>query len=244
AMEDIVGIDINSSEDLIETIIRDRDITLASDDIKLPIEDENIDDINFAIKDNIIEEMKAELNNESVEENSVIEDSELTKGVEETAAIAAEQETLAIETPETDNSVIVIENEEIKSQEELNEELISYINDAFKYKTEGNDEKAIEKFLLIWENTKDYDLKHLVTLELVQMYKTAGLYTSAQELLTLFYEEIKEINIFLASQLNQELTYINLLLSEIERLGLEQVPFDKLPRWVKIKVADELNQLE
>lgn len=236
AVDEVLA-ETDKSEDAVEEIISERDKTLVNDDIKL--ENGIIDDNYYEIKDNNIEnEEKVELNDEqSTESNDEV------KWVVEAAA-AVEVQTMEAENISIELNKEILKDEEVESHSELSEEITSYINEAFFYKTEGNNEKAIEKFLLIWENTKDYDLKYLVTLELVEMYKSEGLYNLAQEILTKSYDEVKEINTSLASQLNKELSYIILLNNEINRLRLDQVPFDKLPRWVKMKVADEINQLD
>lgn len=232
------------------------------DDMKLPKENKKKEDVILDIKEDTNENINVELNNNQAEkESSNIENNEpMANNLElEATEIKEVQEVQAVKIEEIEGpkeEILEVENipqeletnspkgEEVKIQKALSEELVSYIDDAFLYKTEGNTDKAIEKFLLIWENSKDLDLKHLVTLELLEMYKTAGLYNLAQELLTQFYNEVKDINTYMAPQLHKELTYIMLLNDEITRLGLEKVPFDKLPRWVKIKVADELNQLD
>lgn len=228
-----------------ETIHKENDI-VASDELKLVWKNDNIKDANEAeIKVDSLKEANIEVKEESLEEKLDIENNrQMTSEIKAEQEVESKKEEILIveNMPQGLDKKIIIEDEQVEIPDALNGELVSYIDEAFLYKTEGNLDKAIENFLLIWENTKDYDLKHLVTLELVEMYKTAGLYHFAQELLSQFYDEIKEINTYMAIQLKKELTYIMLLNDEITRLGLEKVPFDKLPRWVKIKVADELNQ--
>lgn len=129
--------------------------------------------------------------------------------------------------------------------ENLADEILSSNLDmAFQYKNEGNYIKSIEYFMNIWENRKDYDLKYLVTIEIVQQYKLLGMYSEAQALLTSFFEETQGLNHNMARGLKEELILITLILEEISRLKLGEVPMENLPRLVKVKIAEVLNQLD
>lgn len=133
---------------------------------------------------------------------------------------------------------------EKKENQVIDETLPLQLDTAFQLKDAGDYNKSIEYFLIIWQNSKDYDLKYLITMELVELYKLIGLYSLAQDLLMKFSNEVQGLNTYIVEGIKRELTFINLLQEEISRLKLDQVPLEKLPRWVKIKVAEMLNQLD
>ncbi len=171
--------------------------------------------------------------------------------VPETVAELEHKPDLAPDMPIMEET-ITIEIEEIEALGEsgnredyvLDEELSFNLDTAFQYKDEGNYAKSIEYFLNIWQTSKDYDLKYLIAIEIVQQYKLLGMYSEAQTLLTSFLEEVQGLNNNMVTGIEQELTLINLLLEEISRLKLKEVPLENLPRWVKVKVAEMLNQLD
>ncbi|HZK43769.1 MAG TPA: hypothetical protein VFC73_05705 [Syntrophomonadaceae bacterium] len=190
------------------------------------------------IKTLLIDEETIEL--ELLQETTIIDEESPTDiniivNAEEPMAVL---EKVTVEEEETSIELEILEN---KTKSDLDQKLITYIDAAFQYKAAGNYESATDQFSLVWENSENYDLKYLVTLELVQIYKRKGFYSLAEELLTQFFDEVKDTNTHLALEIEKELKYIMLLKHEISRLGIEEIPFAQLPRWIKVKVEELLN---
>lgn len=80
-------------------------------------------------------------------------------------------------------------------------------------------------------------------MELVELHKLLGQYGEAQVLLTNFLQEVPK-DTKEGLEINWQLNYITSIRDEISRLGLEEVPLPKLPRWIKVKITDQLNLLD
>lgn len=136
------------------------------------------------------------------------------------------------------------DNNKIKLTNELEQDIILNIEKGFQSKISGNNYTAIDNFSYVWEHTLDIDLKYLVTLEITELYMAEGLYNDALSLLNDFLAKIPSNYINETLEIKKRFDYIRLLNEEIIRLGLEVMPLAKLPRSVKMKVADELNQVD
>ncbi|NLJ73325.1 MAG: hypothetical protein GX333_09960 [Syntrophomonadaceae bacterium] len=206
-------------------------------------------------EEEIVEAAKEAIIEEDIRENYADNDEEISvelpvelgadsQEVAEESAIIAEsiKETLG-EGPLKSNEE-KDDNNKIKLTNELEQDIILNIEKGFQNKISGNNYIAIDNFLYVWEHTKDIDLKYLVTLEITELCMVEGLYNDALSLLNDFLAKIPSNYINETLEIKKRFDYITLLNEEIIRLGLEVMPLAKLPRSVKMKVADELNQVD
>lgn len=230
----------NSITDYTEEIIKETTEVISKETEKTPIKE-----LLEELIDNATEE-KLEVSKEDISEDfaEVTKELELIKEIkEEDEADEIDNNILAEVTDKDDLDVHDNKIDKIIIENESEQDIISYIEKGFQYKIGEDFPQSLAHFLFVWEHTKDFDLKFLVTIELAELYMLEGLYNKAQDLLTIFQTEIPSTKFNEALEIKKRLDYITLINKEITRLGLEVVPLAKLPRWVKIKVAEELNQV-
>ncbi|MGI5911919.1 MAG: hypothetical protein ACOX6E_04965 [Syntrophomonadaceae bacterium] len=128
-----------------------------------------------------------------------------------------------------DESVVTAVEEQIK-------ELIDM---AFACR-ESNPEESAGYYQEAWRLTSDYDLKYLLTMELVEIYKENGCYNEIVRLLNTFIT-LPGSKPDILNQINRQLKYINLLVAELKRLGIGELPVSKIPRLVRLKVDEQIN---
>lgn len=164
---------------------------------------------------------------------------ELNGKLEGAAIKEAEEDKVAEEAIKEKDGPIKEDEKEKDAELDLN----TFIESAFENKIAGDIEVATNQFQYIWENSKEDDLRYLITLELVELHKLLGQYGEAQVLLTNFLQEVPK-DTKEGLEINWQLNYITLIRDEISRLGLKEVPLPKLPRWIKVKITDQLNLLD
>ncbi len=164
---------------------------------------------------------------------------ELNGKLEGAAIKEAEEDKVAEEAIKEKDGPIKEDEKEKDAELALN----TFIESAFENKIAGDIEVATNQFQYIWENSKEDDLRYLITLELVELHKLLGQYGEAQVLLTNFLQEVPK-DTKEGLEINWQLNYITLIRDEISRLGLKEVPLPKLPRWIKVKITDQLNLLD
>ena len=210
---------------------------------------ENVDTLDdMAERDSEIEDMEAvtdyEENADSIPANGIAPedlgatltlDSVVISDIEE--AIAEEK---AEEKAEEIAEFSIDKAEGVIDYGNINIAVNNLIDKGFYYKYENSFQEMIGCFQEALHKTNDYELKYLLTMELTNAYKDMGLYKEAEEILREFLgfglerpDIIKEIN--------DELIYLRLLIQELERLGIKNVPVSRLPRWVRVKVTEEMS---
>ncbi|MDD4550387.1 MAG: tetratricopeptide repeat protein [Syntrophomonadaceae bacterium] len=112
------------------------------------------------------------------------------------------------------------------------------IDRGFKSRSENLNEAA-EYFEQAWQLTINQELKYLLTFELCQIYKELGEYSKAEGILEQFSVLIDE-RPDIIEEINEQLTRVKLLVRELNRLGLGYIPLASVPRWIRIKVAEEI----
>lgn len=100
-------------------------------------------------------------------------------------------------------------------------------------------QEAGEYFARAWHLTSDNELKYLLTIELSQIYKESGQYSKAEEILRQFAVSIDE-RPDIIEEIHRQLTEIKLLVTELNRLGLGELPLSRIPRWIRLKVGEEM----
>ncbi|HBQ25133.1 MAG TPA: hypothetical protein DD791_01945 [Syntrophomonas sp.] len=129
------------------------------------------------------------------------------------------------------------DNEEAKTESQV--QIIELIDNGFTYR-DINKEEAVRCFEEAWHITSNYELKHLLTIELVEIYKECGWYSRAGALLDSFIA-LPGHKSDIINEINCKIDYIRLLAAELERLGISDLPISRVPRWVRLKVDAEMN---
>jgi hypothetical protein len=118
-------------------------------------------------------------------------------------------------------------------------QLLELIDNGFACR-DSNREEAARCFEAAWQITSAYELKHLLTLELFEIYKECGWYSKAREILDSFIV-LPGHKSDIINEINYQIDYISLLTAELERLGISDLPISRVPRWVRLKVDGEMN---
>ena len=100
--------------------------------------------------------------------------------------------------------------------------------------------EAVNSFEEALSLTSDYELKYLLTMELVDIYKDYGWYNRAVSILRSFIA-LPDHKSDIINEINQQIDYITLLATELDRLGMSNLPVSRVPRWVRLKVDAEMN---
>ena len=122
------------------------------------------------------------------------------------------------------------------------EHILRILEDGFASKLQGDIEKAASCFSEVYNNTSDDQLKYLLAGELANFYKQSGLYDKAVALLEGYLEAKTDIP-GAVEAISKELSYLNRLTGELRRLGIKGLPFTSVPRWVKLKAAEQIEDL-
>jgi len=110
---------------------------------------------------------------------------------------------------------------------------------AFSCKERDNLQQAAGYFRQAWEITHESELKYILTMELLSIYKGLGWYGEAEDILEryiAFGEGTPEIR----EEINNQVCYIKLITQELERLGIGDIPLSRVPRLVRIRVAERM----
>ena len=117
--------------------------------------------------------------------------------------------------------------------------IIDLINNGFDCR-DSNIEEAARYFKEAWQATSEYELKRMLTAELVEIYKECGRYSKARTILDSFIA-LPGHKSDIINEINRQIDYISLLTAELERLGISDLPISRVPRWVRLKVDGEMN---
>ena len=115
------------------------------------------------------------------------------------------------------------------------------VDGAFHYKTIGDTPAAIEAFVQVWNKVESDELRCLITLELVDLYKECGYYNYAEQVLG-NYLELGGHKSDIIYEINRQLNAIRFLATELTRLGMSGAPWAQVPRWIRMELEDALNQ--
>ncbi|WP_054695489.1 hypothetical protein [Syntrophomonas palmitatica] len=140
------------------------------------------------------------------------------------------------------NQVNINEEPFIDPQPVINQssDINSLIDQGFRYKSNGQELRAIDAFNEAWLTTHNLELKYLLTLELLDLYKETGNYSQAEMTMGLFIES-GEIKSDIINEIHYQLEYIRLLAAELNRLGMNGLPYSKVPRWIRLEVEHVLS---
>lgn len=117
--------------------------------------------------------------------------------------------------------------------------IIELIDNGFACR-DSNREEAARYFEEAWQTTSDSELRYMLTMELVEIYKDSGWYSEARAILNSFIA-LPGHKSDIINEINRQIDYISLLTAELERLGLSDLPISRVPRWVRLKVDGEMN---
>ena len=82
-------------------------------------------------------------------------------------------------------------------------------------------------------------MRGMLALEIANLHKNAGHYDAAQEILAITIGNAKNQTAII-KDIKLQLSFLQVLITELDRLGLHAIPFSQVPRWVRLKVADRL----
>ncbi|SHG80778.1 hypothetical protein SAMN02745221_01018 [Thermosyntropha lipolytica DSM 11003] len=129
-----------------------------------------------------------------------------------------------------------------KEKDMVYSQVVRFLDLAFKAKMNEDFEEAFVYFRKAWELTGDIDLKYMLTLEMADISIILGWYSQGEEIIVKCMNEYV-LNETMRRELARKLAFIQLIRREIRYLKLEEVPFARLPRLLKVKVEDELRRL-
>jgi|GEM_PF-5217481 len=120
--------------------------------------------------------------------------------------------------------------------------VIELLEQAFCYKKRDNLQEAADCFRQAWEITDEAELKYILTLELFNICKDLGWYGEAEDILKRYVASDK-VSSEAREEINNKLFYIRLITRELEHLGIDNIPLSKVPRLVRLRVAEEMKSL-
>lgn len=166
---------------------------------------------------------------ESIQKNEALESEMQDEPAQLVAASGAITETVFVDLPGQGIAETNIDEEKVNS----------LIDAAFACRSTDADEAA-RNFEEAWQLTSDYELKYLLTVELVEIYKDSGCYNEAVSILHSFIV-LPNHKSDIINEISRQFDYVSLLAAELERLGIGDLPVSRVPRWVRLKVDAELN---
>jgi len=196
------------------------------------------------VKFNEAEEMDEEDPVDGVDEVDKIEEADQVGEVDEIDEIDEIEEIEEIEEiPETPlgkpDSTAVPPLDSLEPETTSPVSIIDLINNGFDCR-DSNIEEAARYFKEAWQATSEYELKRMLTAELVEIYKECGRYGKARTILDSFIA-LPGHKSDIINEINHQIDYISLLTAELERLGISDLPISRVPRWVRLKVDGEMN---
>lgn len=135
-------------------------------------------------------------------------------------------------------SAVVPDDKAVETNAPENQ-VITLIDSAFACRP-TNPVEAARYFEEAWHLTSNYELKHLLTVELVEIYKDNGWYKKAMSILDSFIA-LPNHKSDIINEISRQFDYISLLAAELDRLGISDLPVSRIPRWVRLKVDSEMN---
>lgn len=113
------------------------------------------------------------------------------------------------------------------------------IENGFALKQTKSLLEAVQLFKEALELSMNEELKFLLTMEIVELYKELGMYAQAEQVLFISIGKAYT-RTDIIDKIERQLSYIRLLSLELDRLGLANTPISEVPRMVKINVAEIL----
>ncbi|MDD4803175.1 MAG: hypothetical protein PHF24_09590, partial [Syntrophomonas sp.] len=152
---------------------------------------------------------------------------------------------------ETEPELILEPELEPELQPEPEPEAISYdeinklIDMGFIRKSAKQYEDAVRNFALACELTRDAELKYLLTMEILNLYKDLGRYEEAENLLNInIYNGKNNLQPDIINEMNRQLSFMRILRAELSRLSIPDTPLAKVPRLVQLNVSAKMQQEE
>lgn len=190
-------------------------------------EPESTDDTLAGVEEILAQQSEAECQTELVEPSPVV----LAPGFSD-AATGLEEKVMEQVSP-------VPSGTEVLEPRVSEEAVINLIDYAFACRS-TNLAEAARYFEEAWHLTSDYELKYLLTVELVEIYKDNGWYKKAVSMLDSFIA-LPDHKSDIINEISRQFDYISLLAAELKRLGISDLPVSRVPRWVRLKVNAEMN---
>ncbi|HHW61538.1 MAG TPA: hypothetical protein GX404_06500 [Syntrophomonadaceae bacterium] len=127
-------------------------------------------------------------------------------------------------------------DEQIKENTFMVNELLE---EGFRHKFNEDEAAAVHSFMQAYELSGEEELRGMLALEIANLHKNAGHYDAAQEILAITIGNAKNQTAII-KDIKLQLSFLQVLITELDRLGLHAIPFSQVPRWVRLKVADRL----
>jgi hypothetical protein len=136
-------------------------------------------------------------------------------------------------------------NESVTEQDgnmtnEKQQKIIDLIDKAFARKS-SDLQLAINNFQAALDITENDELMYLLTMELLEDYKDIGAYGKAVKILSDFIKKTTAPDNI--DQAKGYLVYLKIMINELKELGTPNLPFSAVPRWIRLKVADNFKFL-
>lgn len=116
--------------------------------------------------------------------------------------------------------------------------IIDLIEQGFRAKVSGDMETAAEKFYEAFD-CADRELQYLLGMELVTIHQNRGEYVKADVILDQLLA-VMEGQAEAVAEIRKQKQYINLLTDELNRLGLPFTPAPEIPRFIRMKINEEM----
>ena len=132
-----------------------------------------------------------------------------------------------------DEQVRVQHNVAIRSEESVSAgedvRVMENINNGFNLKEQGRFQEAAACFFVSWDRTRDEELKYLLTLELIELYKDTGQYSDALRIIERFLE-MRGHKFDIINKIKRQKEFLSVLTQELSRLGLDGTPISSVPQ--------------
>ena len=122
-------------------------------------------------------------------------------------------------------------------------EVLNLVGLGFDYKLQGRILEAGEAFAKAYELAQGEGMRCLLGLERVYLYKEIGSYSKAKEILNELVA-FTQVEPAIIKEINKQIVYIEVLIRELTRLRMGNMPASSVPRLVRLKVAEEIELLK
>ncbi|MDD3853637.1 MAG: hypothetical protein PHD40_08295 [Syntrophomonadaceae bacterium] len=123
------------------------------------------------------------------------------------------------------------------------DEVLNLVGRGFDYKLQGRILEAGEAFARAYELAQGEGMRCLLGLERVYIYKEIGAFSKAKEILNQLVG-FTQVEPAIIREINKQIVYIEVLIRELTRLRMGNMPASSVPRLVRLKVAEEIELLE
>jgi len=118
-------------------------------------------------------------------------------------------------------------------------DVLRWVDEGFRCKAMPDLPAAIYAFVQAWNGVENDELKYLITLELVELYKECGYYNYAEQVLG-NYLELGGHKSDIIYEINRQLDAVRFLATELTRLGMSGAPWAQVPRWIRMELENAL----